>query len=307
MIRKKMYHGTSFLIMLFFIINTATADTCKTGNRPIHFIFNENLKKCFPSDFSDGLLQELGSSLYEIGFCLQTLDSSVSKDTTSRDELIMYMTTETQINSKLPEGEKLIICLLSIDEWKRGSTTTALTHPLISIPYQPGELTAFQAVLVKKIVENIRTQYVCHLRIQSNPSGILITSPIGLEGKTPLEWILPLGNLDIKSNADGYESFQKSIDLSEPGIHTYFLGLKKKQFYNSKILIPTVFFAVASAAFYGGERFYYSKYLDLGKEDYYNNPGKFESTYNKASIYEQASLITLACAAVFFTCTFVFK
>jgi hypothetical protein len=301
-----MHFGTASLILFLFSINIVAAEVCKASNRPIHFIVNTTLQKNLPSDFSQGLYQELESSLYEIGFCLQTMDSTVLNDTTKRDELIMYMTTETEVSSNIAEGENLLICLERVEDWAKGNIKIALAHPLISISYQPEELSTFQTVLVKKIVENIRTQYVCHVRIQSNPSGILITSPIGLEGKTPLEWILPLGNMTIKNKTNGYEPFQKRVDLSEPGIHTYFLELKKKQFYNSKFLVPTIIFALASAACYGGERIYYSKYLNLGKEDYLS-PEKFENTYNKASMYEKVSLITLACATVSFTCTFVFR
>jgi hypothetical protein len=305
--KNNMHFGTTSLILFLLSINIVAADPCKAGNKPVHFVVNRTLQKNLPLDFSQGMYEELESSLSEIGFCLQTMDSTVFKDTTKREELIMYMTTETQLSSNIEEGQNLMICLVQVGDWVKGNIEIALTHPLISISYQPEELSTFRTVLVKKILENIRTQYVCHLRIQSNPSGILITSPVGLEGKTPLEWILPFGNLTIKNKTDGYEPFQKRVDLSEPGIHTYFLELKKKQFYNSKFLVPTIIFALASAASYGGERIYYSKYLNLGKGDYLSNPEKFESTYAKASMYERASLITLACAAVSFTCTFVFR
>lgn len=303
--KNRMYYRTTFLILLLYSI--VAAEACKAGNKPIHFIVNTTLQKHIPSDFSQELYKELESSLYEIGFCLQTMNPSILKDSTKRDELIMYMTTETETNTDITEGETLMICLVRIEDWAKENTEIALSHPLISISYQPEELSTFRVVLVKKIIENIRTQYICHLRIQSNPSGIFITTPIGLEGKTPLEWILPFGDLTIKNKTDGYEPLQKKLNLSEPGIHTYFLELKKKQFYNSKFLIPTIVFALASAACYGGERVYYTKYLNLGKTDYYNNSEQFEGTYNKASAYERASLITLACAAVSFTCTFVFK
>jgi hypothetical protein len=303
--KNRVYYITAHLILLLF--NITVAETCKAGNKPIHFIVGTTLQKYIPSDFSRGLYEELESSLHEIGFCLQTMNPSILTDSTKRDELIMYMTTETEVNSNIAEGENLMICLVRVEDWANTNTKIALSHPLISISYQPEELSTFRTVLVKKIIENIRTQYVCHLRIQSNPSGIFITSTIGLEGKTPLEWILPFGDLSIKNKTDGYEPFQKKLDLSEPGINTYFLELKKKQFYNSKFLWPTLVFAVASAACYGGERANYSKYLKLGKTDYLNHPGEFESTYNKAYLYERASLLTLVCAAVSFTCTFVFK
>jgi len=260
-----------------------------------------------PPDFESTVHAELAIALSEIGYCLNDLDTVVLNDTSKREELLIYMTSETTVVPDDPAGQNLLISLLQIKDLISGNTKIAYERPMISIVYQPEELSSFQSVLVKKVVENIRTQYVCHLRIQSNPGNILITTNTGLEGKTPLEWIIPVGNLTIKNITEGYEPFQKKLDLNVPGIHTYFLELKKKQFYNSKFFIPSIILTLTSAACFIGEQYYYSQYHDLGEDDMKNNPDKFAKTFKTAQNYETATYISLACAAVSFSCTFFIK
>ncbi len=295
----------SNITIIFFCASfPAATELCRPGSKPIHFFFDSTLSKNITADLSIHFYKELEISLNETGYCLQKNDIRNINDTTKYDELVMYMTSE---NDSFTVNQNLMICLMRVEDWVKGDITIFREHPLISITYQSEDLSTFQSVLVKKIIENIRTQYVSHLRIQSNPNGILITTPTGLEGKTPLEWILPIGDLTIYNNTDGYVPFHRKIDLNEPGIHTYFLELRNKQFYNSKFIVPTILFALTSAVFYGSERFYYSKYLNLGKEDYLHRPEKFKENYAKALTCERISLVTLACAALSFTFTFVFR
>lgn len=292
------------MITLLFVSFPSASEMCRPGNKPIHFFIDSTFSKNIQSELSVKLYKELELSLNEIGFCLQKINLSNIFKSNKYDELVMYVTSE---NDSFNMNQTLIICLMRIEDWTKGNIAIFREHPLISITYQSEDLNAFQSVLVKKIIENIRTQYVSHLRIQSNPNGILITTPSGLEGKTPLEWILPIGDLTIHNRTGGYVPFQREIHLDKPGIHTYFLELKKKQFYNSKFIIPTIVFALTSAAFYGGERYYYSKYLNLGKEDYLQRPEEFEGNYAKALTCERISLLTLACSALSITFAFIFK
>lgn len=298
-----------FIYCILFYFDSASANTCRNGKKPIHFAVNTTLQKNIPSDFTNSILGELKPSLNEIGYCLEPIDSSALRDSSRADELVIYLTAQSEAaqNLKSASSFTLLVCLVRTEDWANGNLDIPLDHPLITITYQPEELSTFESILVKKIIENIRTQYVCHLKLQSNPSGVAITTSTGLEGKTPLEWILPVGDLTIYSNLKGYENYHKKLEFTEPGIHTYFLELKKKQFFNSKFLYPTIAFALASAVCYGYDRYYYSEYLKLGKENYYNQPEQFGNTYNKALNFERASLITLACTAVSFTFTFVFK
>jgi hypothetical protein len=277
---------------------------CKPEARPIYFTMNRMLEQNLPQTFIMDFNKELSSALEEIRFCFKILTPEILTDTSKQDEIVMYMSSENQTADMF---NSIIISILSIDDWAQGNIGTSLEHPLISISYQPEELSTFRSVLIKKIIENIRTQYVCHIRIQSSPSNINITTDLGLEGKTPLEWIIPVGNLTLKSKTDGYEPFQKKITLDEPGIHTYFLNLKKKQFYNSRFIIPAVVFLLSSAVCYYGEHHYYSHYSNYGSDEALNNPDVFEKTYNTAKKFETAKYASLALCGVSLTFSFIVK
>ncbi len=292
------------LLVLLLMISVNAQQGCKSEARPIYFSINQTLEQNLPYNFITDFNKELGAALAEIHFCLKTLAPQILSDTTKHDDIVMYMSSENQTTDTF---NSIIISILTISDWAKGNIGTSLDHPLISISYQPEELSTFRSVLIKKIVENIRTQYVCHIRIQSSPSNINITTDLGLEGKTPLEWILPVGNLTLRSKTDGYEPFQKKIVLDEPGIHTYFLELKKKQFYNSRLIIPTVVFLLSSAACYYGEHYHYSRYTNYGRDDALNNPGVFEESYTTAKKFETAKYTLLALCGTSLTLSFIIK
>lgn len=292
------------LLVLLLMATVNAQQGCKSEARPIYFSINQTLEQNLPRTFITDFNKELGASLTEIHFCLKALTPQIFSDTTARDDIVMYMSSENQITDSF---NSIIISILTISDWAKGNIGTSLEHPLISITYQPEELSTFRSVLIKKIVENIRTQYVCHIRIQSSPSNITITTDLGLEGKTPLEWILPVGNLSLRSKTDGYEPFQKKIVLDEPGIHTYFLELKKKQFYNSRLIIPTVAFLLSSAACYYGEHYHYSRYTNYSRDDALNNPGVFEKSFNTAKKFETAKYTLLALSGTSLTLSFIIK
>ncbi len=99
---------------------------------------------------------------------------------------------------------------------------------------------------------------------------------------------------------------QRTLRLDSPGIHTYVLEMKSRQFYNSRFMIPTVVFGVSSAILFGMERYYYSQYMDLNKQTLFSNPGQFEYLFNKAKPFEYAAFSSLVLTGISFTCTFFF-
>jgi hypothetical protein len=299
----RFFHSTALLVVLFIMTVNAQQE-CKPEARPIYFTMNRMLEQNLPHSFITEFNNELGAALEEIRFCFKILTPEILSDTSKYDEIVMYMSSD---NQTIDTFNSIIISTLTINDWVQGNIGTSLEHPLISISYQPEELSTFRSVLIKKIIENIRTQYVCHIRIQSSPSNINITTDLGLEGKTPLEWIIPVGNLTLKSKTDGYEPFQKKIILDEPGIHTYFLNLKKKQFYHSRFIIPAVVFLLSSAACYYGEHYYYSRYTNYGRDDALNNPDIFGKTYNTARKFETAKYASLALCGISLSISFIAK
>lgn len=284
------------------------ADSCSAGKTPIYFISDSSITADISPVFSEEIKKELTNSLFEIGYCLQNPDSGSLSDTSKYENLIIYLTCQKINATSIIDSFNLLVCLIRVEDWVHKTIDLSLEHPLVTLLYEPEEIETFKAVLVRKIIENIRTQYVCHLKIQSSPGDVYISSESGLAGKTPLEWIIPSGTIHITGKKDGYETIHKTIDLAEPGVHTYYLQLKKKQFYKSKFIYPAIVFTLSSIAFYGLENYYYNgKYQKLGINDYKNHPERFERTFATAQNFEKASIASLACAVVSFSLSFALK
>jgi hypothetical protein len=71
-----------------------------------------------------------------------------------------------------------VIYYLPLKEVRYNYSVPHNANQLISLLFDPGELSTFEAVAVRKTVENLRTQYICHLRLESEPSGVMISSNI---------------------------------------------------------------------------------------------------------------------------------
>jgi hypothetical protein len=193
-----------------------------------------------------------------------------------------------------------------VDAWSKAARKRALGAPLLTLPYRPEDLSTFTSVLVRKIIENLRIHYICHLRIQSVPEGVTIRSKSGLEGTTPLEWITPVGRLPITGELEGYEPIKKRIDLSAPGMHTYVLQMRKRQFYHSSFFIPTIVLGVSSAGCFVAERYFYNRYKRLGRADRDGNPDAFGRYFSTAKKLEYATTAGLILTGVSATLCFVF-
>lgn len=300
-------------LLLIFIIpfSLYASANCGTGKKIIVFHTDSLVENFTPDGFCERLFSQLKTPLNEIGYCLVQKDVPTISDSTEHLYMFISMKFDT-----LPENDttqtstgkigEMIISLLETNNINKRTINESLNHPLISLSYNPNELSTFESVLIRKTVENLRTQYVCHLRIQSNPQGVHIKTETGLQGDTPLEWIIPVGQLSISGELDGYEGINRKLDLDEPGIHTYFLQMRKKLFYHSKFMYPTVTFALLSGVFYIAEHHYYNEYLQLSENDYFNHPERFSRSFNKAKNYERAAVAALSLSGVSLFLTFWF-
>jgi hypothetical protein len=248
----------------------------------------------------------------------------VLADTSAQEELVMVLSMRFAVTRRpvqttgFNSGEtteevlrhdtsgEIVVSLLRVEDWTPQQRMRAKKNPLLTLKYSAEELSTFTSVLIRKIVENLRTQYICHLRIQSIPMGVAIHSETGLEGITPLEWILPVGKLPIVGELEGYEPIHRKINLNSPGIHTYVLQMRKRQFYHSRLFIPTVVLGISSAACFAVERYYYNQYQRLGKEDRENDPESFRRTYTIAKNCERVAAGTLALTGVSLVLCFIF-
>ncbi len=295
------------LLSFFSVLSAALPEECGKGKKLVLFKASEAVDSKIRAGFSDDFFDALNTPLKEIGYCPIFLEKNHFEDTLLRNTPVLFVDVTEQLNESESTSTVIFqIYYLPLEEIRSDFLISQKANLLISLGFIPDELSTFEAVAVRKTVENLRTQYVCHLRLESDPSGIQINSSIGLEGKTPLEWVIPVGDLEIEGFMKGYSALRRNLKLDSPGSHTYVLEMKARQFYNSRFMIPTVAFGVSSIVLFGLERYYYSQYLDLDRETYFNNPEKFGDLFNKAKKIEYAAFSALGLTAVSFTCTFIF-
>lgn len=308
-----------FLIYRFFLLlvsclfvfpEDSCSAGCMPGKRPLYFTADTTLRSITPPGFSEKLLTFLQDPLLEIGYCITDLDSSVFSDTAAQEEMIMFVAMEVSLTEKrsavqpdndtagnlpadtvmiLDTSASLSVALIQVDGWSAAARRRARESPLLTLPYRPGDLSTLTSVLVRKIIENLRMQYICHLRVQSVPDGVTIRSRTGLEGVTPLEWITPVGRVQITGELEGYEPIRRKIDLNAPGMHTYVLQMRRRQFYHSRFFIPTIILGVSSVGCFVAERYFYNRYRQLGKEERDRKPDLFRQKFTIAQNFERAA------------------
>ncbi|MBN1576007.1 MAG: PEGA domain-containing protein [Chitinispirillaceae bacterium] len=305
----------------------AQASECGPGKRPLFFFADSSVSRFTPKGFNKRLYRQLKQPLKEIGYCITPLTRASLSDTAVQEELVMVLSmlisiTERQKlipgagdSSGIVDSETvslydtsalMVVSLLRVDDWSSRQLKLAKKNPLLTLDYTPEEMSTFESVLMRKIVENLRTQYICHLRIQSVPEGATIRSKSGLEGITPLEWITPVGYLWITGEHEGFEPIRRRIDLSSPGMHTYVIEMGRRRFYHSRFFIPTLLLGASSAACFVVERVYYKKYQELDRDDRGKKPDPFEHNFTIAKNCERAAGVTLALAGVSLTLSFFF-
>jgi hypothetical protein len=295
------------LLSFFSVLNAALPEECGKGKKLVLFKASEAVDSKIRAGFSDDFFDALNTPLKEIGYCPVFLEKDDFEDTLLKNTPVLFVDVTEQYSEAESTSTVIFqIYFLPLEEIRSDFLISQKANLLISLRFIPDELSTFEAVAVRKTVENLRTQYVCHLRLESDPSGVQINSSIGLEGKTPLEWVIPVGDLEIEGYLKGYSALRRNLKLESPGSHTYVLEMKARQFYNSHFMIPTIAFGLSSAVLFGLERYYYSQYLDLDRETYFNNPDKFGEMFNKAKKFEYAAFSSLGLTAVSFSCTFFF-
>lgn len=292
-------------VFLIFTVLTASigfspfAQTCEPGKQFLVFITEQQFREYADQAFTQDIFEQLRKELEEIGYCLVKDSIPQMVDTSQTVSYLLFsfknLPADQDISSTSPE---LIVALLEKEKTSRTDIKNALDAPLVSFMFDPEDLFSLKAILVKKIAENLRNQYVCHIRIHSNPNEVHISSTTGLDAVTPVEWIQPLGEIRVHASKEGYEPVQKKINLTEPGVHTFYLQLGKRQFYHSNFFYPAVTAGLASVVFYSLEHYYYDRYHNLDRDDYTNQPEQFGRTFKRAKTFEYLTLGSILLSGV---------
>ncbi len=293
-----------FCFSLFFLFCLAYSPMIYAGGKElIFFDFDSSLTNLFPSSFPQELSEQLRSPLSDIGYRLSELNAALSPEEENQNHLILLFSLKLKpIAADTQYTIQTDLVKVNISEGIQRSQSS----PFISLSFVSSELSTVKTVLCRKIIENLRTHYVCHLRVHSSPQGVRIRSGTGLEGVTPLEWIVPVGIFTIEGKHKGYEPINHTIEISEPGVHTCYLQLRKRPFYQSRMIIPGAALLLTSAVCFFSERYYFDNYHDLQRDQPSKNSPLLEESYRRAKNFGYLGITSLVLSAVSFSLSFRF-
>lgn len=273
------------------------------GKELIFFDFDSSLSDLFPPSFPQELSEQLREPLLDIGYRLSELHAALSPEDENRNHLILLFSLKLQTTAADTQyAIETDLVKINVSEGRQRSQSSSF----ISLSFGSSELSTVKTVLSRKIIENLRTHYICHLRVQSSPQGVRIKSGSGLEGVTPLEWIVPMGIFSIEGKLKGYEPINHTIEISEPGVHTCYLQLRKRPFYQSRMMIPGAALILTSAVCFFSERYYFNNYHDLQKNELEKNSPLLEESYRRAKNFGYMGIASLVLSAVSFSLSFRF-
>jgi hypothetical protein len=258
--------------------------------------------------FAEELFNDLGPGLSEIGYMLRNYSphDSLVRSATSPNDLCMFIHITDNVAIRESGGVALVVELCKIGELTRANHDSSVFRQLVLLAYTRDDPTTLRSVFVKKIVENLRSQYICNVSITSDPEGVRVKTPTRLTDVTPLEWVVPAGSLRVQCVKNNYLAFNKDLPLPKPGSYAFYFQMKKRQFYNSNFFYPALALFLGSAVCYYGKGYFYDRYNRLGEIDLRNSPGSFQSTFQTAKDFEYGSIAFLATGCCLLGLTFWF-
>lgn len=257
-----------------------------------------------PPAFTDSLWAQLAGPARELGYCLTPVrEGTAPADTDSHgDDLYLHASAKDEGGGAV----SVSVAALRVRELASGKLAEAEERPLVYLRFYSSEAAGLSSVLAKKVAENLRNQYVAVLLIRSHPAGAAVRAASGLEGSTPVEWVVPLGTLPITLTKPGYLRARRDLDLDSPGQHTYDMQLVKRRFYHSKFIYPALAFGAISAIAFALEDHYYGVYQGLGPIDRRDRPEAFAENFRLAKNYERAGIAALGLASFSLALCFTF-
>ncbi len=291
-----------------------SGESCGDGRPAITLSTESKVRNWSSSALVDSLRPRLALALGRVGYCLAA--SETPQDSFSDSSWVLHVLVEPKTPSAGhfetgsgaspgPAGE-FKVAFFRAGEDRQGRLEESLRRQLVSLEFSAGEGPSLSDILIKKIEENLREQYMAHVVLETDPREAKVQASGGLEGKSPVEWIVPLGTLVITAEAENYFPMRKILTLTYPGTHVHHLELKKRRFYHSKFIYPALGLAAASLGAYMLERVYFEDYLNLGESDLRNRPEVFEETFKKAQTLERLKVLSLIGAGGFFGLSFRF-
>jgi hypothetical protein len=280
---------------------------CSPSKQRLRYYADPSVDRTVAPGFADELADSLTAPLHRIGYCLvQGLDHP-GVDSTNAGSMIVYLAALGEQDRDDTTGRAapvLLVSLIRANRLSEAHIEKALAHPLVAIEHIPESAATLRAVMVRKILENLRTAYVSYLIVESDPSGARITTQSGLRGVSPVEWVFPLSRVAISARMEGHRDFEKTVDLTQPGHHQLHIQLTRRRFYHSRMLIPAAGFLALAAGAFAAEYYYYNQYESLGERDYYENPESFGHLFDRARLFEGIGFFCAGAAGLSLTLSF---
>lgn len=273
--------------------------SCPSQTRPLFYHPEKRVQADLGPNFADSLYSRLREPLNALGYCLTT-EIPGNLDPQSK-ELGLWVMAETDASPM-----RLIATVLPESQRSPQRLAQAWQRPLAELDILPGEALSAASIFSQKVVENLRTQYVAQVAIITVPDSAQIRTDRGLEGISPLEWVLPLGYLNVTVSHPGYQTREISLDLNKPGEHTANLVLNKRRFYHSRFFPYTLGLAASAFGAYLVQNYYYTEYHRLGLEDQRERPERFGELFRTAKTWETVSAYCLAAAGLGLVLSFSF-
>jgi hypothetical protein len=253
------------------------------------------------SGFSLALISQLTRNLASSGYSLKPLPRPGSV-LIMEDSSALVLTVGPRIASG-PEP-LLQAFAIPLPAWMSRAADSAF-QPLAVVPCRRADTAAAPLLVANKIVENLRSRFICRLTVNSVPPQAEVKSAAGLNGVCPADWNVAFGIIDITARKKGYLPATIRLHLSEArNPDTATISLVKRMPYHSAAFIPAIAFATVSAALYGCEYYYFQKYSRLDENDLKNNRDAFGAAFSIAQTCEYGAGISLGLAGVLFVVTF---
>jgi hypothetical protein len=303
------------LVFVFFLIPGyayCAVPECPAGTQVLWYFPEERLDEGTSKGFSRGLFSELTAALSSIGYCLTPFNP---RDTVVRApayaECLVMRLYQCDVNDDQGEEyggveKELFVSLAKTKEWNASAGDSSVFRTLFSLRYFPTDLSTIETIFVKKLIENLRTQYICSIAITTDPKGAQIIAMNGLNDHTPLEWVLPVGTLTINCTMKKYLPLEKELTFSNPGSYSYLFQMRKRQFYHSKTVYPAAVAAIASGIALVYKYYYYNQYNGFRKMEHDNTPEVFAQTFRKVQTCERISLASIILSGAFLGLSFRF-
>lgn len=263
---------------------------CVPGGKTLFYSPHPMLDARTSPGFADSLRARLAGPLRELGYCLEPIADYRALLDTARfgDHLVLHALAGEAAQPVAAAGSPgILITVLRGRDWAANRLPEAVSRPLVSLPYTREDPAGLLDVLSRKAAEGLRRSYVAHVLIQSRPGEARVEASNGLQGTTPVEWILPLGSLTVSLEKPGHLGMKRDLDLAAPGQHNYDLQLARRRFYHSRFIWPALAFGASALGAYALEDHYYSRYQGYGADVARNRPEAFGHTFRIAKTYER--------------------